>query len=264
MSADISNLLSALSTHTSFLPLLHTILTHVASTQTSLQTSINSLQNRVAQLESRLPAPSPITPSKPPQTSPPSPSSAPTQRPPSPRTSPSTPATPIPSTPRSKLRRPRRHSKRSRPNTLLSNLYSEPPPDSDDASRSPVTGSPKKKSRVYSRGEGVLGRFKSAAEVANEVRRLAEEREKRDTPLCQERVKRVECAICEKFLRKEAEGKVGKDGDVEQELRKMIKRVCRHRKVKGRKETPDDYYDLTFQETQTQPPERQDMGEEDI
>lgn len=82
----------------------------------------------------------------------------------------------------------------------------------------------------------------------------------RSEPRCQEVVrgnarlglKARACVECEEFLREEVKGR---GGDMDEELKQLVDRVCRHREKEGRPETPEEFYKLTFEETQTQAPQ---------
>lgn len=63
------------------------------------------------------------------------------------------------------------------------------------------------------------------------------------------------CVECEEFLKEEIEGR---GGDVHEELKRLVGKVCRHREKDGRPETPKEFYKLTFEETQTQAPQVED------
>lgn len=82
--------------------------------------------------------------------------------------------------------------------------------------------------------------------------------QEKDTPRCKEVVRgegrvalqAAACPECETFLRKEAEGR----DDPEKAYADMVKKACRHRERFLPPDTPEEYWKLTFDETQTQPP----------
>lgn len=59
------------------------------------------------------------------------------------------------------------------------------------------------------------------------------------------------CVECEQWLRREVEDR---GGDVDAELKRLTELVCKHREDGQRPQTPDNFYRMTFDETQTQPP----------
>ncbi|KAI0567342.1 short-chain dehydrogenase/reductase SDR [Gracilaria domingensis] len=107
-------------------------------------------------------------------------------------------------------------------------------------------------------GSAGLQGFRTPAAVHRALNQELRRQRLRDTPLVQERRVRgndlrrraVTCAECERFFRAEAAA----HEDPELAYEQLVQSTCRHRRNAQKQSTPDDYWQLTFQETETQAP----------
>ncbi|KAI0558649.1 hypothetical protein FGB62_195g016 [Gracilaria domingensis] len=104
----------------------------------------------------------------------------------------------------------------------------------------------------------VLQGFRTPAAVHRAVNQELRRQRLRDTPLVQERrgrgndvrLRAVACVECEPFFRAEAAA----HDDPQLAYERLVQSTCRHRRKEDRQSTPDDVWQLTFEETQTQAP----------
>ena len=119
----------------------------------------------------------------------------------------------------------------------------------------PITPEPR---RVSSNNVDIAG-FTNAHEMVNEANRIRRQFLEKQVCAAQETVRGKNerkkligfaCHECEHFFREEANTR----SDPEEAYQQLLNIGCRHRAVKPPPATPPDYWKLTFEETQTQPP----------